>query len=261
VEVTAGRSDRDDANIDYSMSLPDDTQHHRRTALPVSARMEKVKKTSRQHYNLEDLDTDGESASGSDVEVVNINDSESASGSDVDIVDINDSESDDVSNDDYGDLDFPCFKSSDHIYMRTLEKDAKRVRFFLKDTSYDKFLDVCGDLLKVDMSAQSFVNIFKHPSDFPHLLATNDESDFTSLLNTLKPLSTIYVGKHEFMREATISPSRFHYGNFGGHEVDDSQPTSLVASLPLSSAHPSKVSYSEPKVCIPNSYMRLSVIE
>src|SRR5947207_13796271 len=102
------------------------------------------------------------------------------------------------------DLDLPQFRKTDFINLHDINSQ-KSFKFCLHDTTFDKFKDACGKLLGVNFSSEGYINIFHYPDNSPHLLAANDEDDFENVLSKiLKPSTTVYVGKHEFIREATL---------------------------------------------------------
>ena len=71
--------------------------------------------------------------------------------------------------------------------------------------TFDKFKNTCGKLLSINFSSEGYINIFYYPDNSPHLLTSNNEDDFENiLLKILKPSTTVYVGKHEFIREAIL---------------------------------------------------------
>ena len=102
------------------------------------------------------------------------------------------------------DLDLPQFCETDFVNLHDINSQ-KSFKFCLHDMTFDKFKDACGKLLGVNFSSEGYINIFHHPDDSPHLLAANDEDDFENVLSKiLKPSTTVYVGKHEFIREVTL---------------------------------------------------------
>src|SRR5436189_3429548 len=102
------------------------------------------------------------------------------------------------------DLDLPQFRKTDFVNLHDINSQ-KSFKFCLHDATFDKFKAACRKLLSVNFSSESYINIFHHPDDFSHLLAANDEDDFENILSKiLKPSTTVYVGKHKFIREVTL---------------------------------------------------------
>ena len=102
------------------------------------------------------------------------------------------------------DLNLPQFHKTDFINLHDINSQ-KSFKFCLHNMTFDKFKDACGKLLGVNFSSKGYINIFHYPDDSSHLLATNDEDDFENVLSKiLKPSTTVYVGKYEFIREVTL---------------------------------------------------------
>ena len=112
------------------------------------------------------------------------------------------------------DLNLPQFCKTDFINLHNINSQ-KSFKFCLHNMTFDKFKDACGKLLGVNFSSEGYINIFHYPDDSPYLLTANDKDDFENILSKiLKPSTTVYVGKHEFIREVTLPLIRFF--PFGG---------------------------------------------